>query len=115
MAMTPPGDAAPSPSTPGSVGGELAAQLVGGALPGGRDVLLLEERSEPISPAALSAIGLSPREVDVVGLLVAGRSNNEIAAALSISPHTVKRHLEKVYSKLGVSSRAEVIARALGS
>ena len=102
-------------TTPGSVGGELAAQLVGGALPGGRDVLLLEERSEPISPAALSAIGLSPREVDVVGLLVAGRSNNEIAAALSISPHTVKRHLEKVYSKLGVSSRAEVIARVLGS
>ncbi len=101
-------------TSPGNGAGELSARLVGGVLPGGRDVLLLEERSQPPSAAALGALGLSPREIDVVRLLVAGHANGEIAAALTISPHTVKRHLENVYAKLGVASRAGVIVRVLG-
>ena len=53
--------------------------------------------------------GLSARERDVLELLVAGRSNQEIADALYISRRTVTTHVEHIFGKLGVSSRAEVI------
>jgi predicted ATPase/DNA-binding CsgD family transcriptional regulator len=56
--------------------------------------------------------GLTPRELDVLRLLVAGRSNPEIAAALFVSPRTVTTHVEHIFAKLGVSSRAEAAALA---
>jgi DNA-binding NarL/FixJ family response regulator len=49
--------------------------------------------------------GLSPRELEVLRLVAAGKSNREIAAALTISEHTVARHLQNIFAKLGVSSR----------
>ena len=49
--------------------------------------------------------GLSPREVEVLRLVAAGKSNREIAATLTISEHTVARHLQNIFAKLGVSSR----------
>jgi DNA-binding NarL/FixJ family response regulator len=51
---------------------------------------------------------LSPREMEVVRLLVNGRSNKEIADTLSISDGTVKVHLHHVYEKLGVKGRLEL-------
>ena len=51
---------------------------------------------------------LTPRETEVARLLAVGKSNAEIAAALSISEHTARRHTEQVLSKLGVRSRAAV-------
>ncbi len=56
--------------------------------------------------------GLSPREVEVVRLVAAGSTNREIAASLVISEHTVARHLQNIYAKLGVSSRAAATAFA---
>lgn len=56
---------------------------------------------------------LSAREREVVGLLVQGRSNKDIAVALSISQATVARHLSNIRSKLGLRSRAQVAAWAL--
>jgi DNA-binding NarL/FixJ family response regulator len=53
---------------------------------------------------------LTPREVEVLGLLAAGYGNKTIAARLGISEHTVKSHLGSLYAKLGVSSRAEAVA-----
>jgi non-specific serine/threonine protein kinase len=53
--------------------------------------------------------GLTPRERDVLELLVAGRTNQEIADALFISRRTVATHVEHIFSKLGVSSRATAI------
>jgi len=49
--------------------------------------------------------GLTGRELEVLRLVAAGRSNREIAAALTISEHTVARHLQNIFAKLGVSSR----------
>jgi ATP/maltotriose-dependent transcriptional regulator MalT len=49
--------------------------------------------------------GLTGRELEVLRLVAAGRSNREIAGALVISEHTVARHLQNIFAKLGVSSR----------
>jgi LuxR family transcriptional regulator, maltose regulon positive regulatory protein len=55
---------------------------------------------------------LTPRESDVLRLLYAGKSNQEIAAALYLSLSAIKKHTGNIYGKLGVSSRAQAIARA---
>lgn len=59
-----------------------------------------------------AAYNLSLREVEVLRLVVAGRSNAEIAQALFISRRTATTHVSHLYAKLGVTSRAEAIALA---
>jgi DNA-binding CsgD family transcriptional regulator len=54
---------------------------------------------------------LSPREVEIVRLVAEGRPNKVIAAVLEISSWTVCTHIRRVFAKLGVSSRAAMIAR----
>jgi DNA-binding NarL/FixJ family response regulator len=49
--------------------------------------------------------GLTPRELEVLRLVAAGKSNREIASALVISEHTVARHMQNIFAKLDVSSR----------
>lgn len=51
------------------------------------------------------AHGLTEREVEVLRLVAAGKSNREIGAALFISEHTVARHVQNIFAKLGVTSR----------
>ncbi|HYH30706.1 MAG TPA: LuxR C-terminal-related transcriptional regulator [Pseudonocardia sp.] len=72
-------------------------------------------RVHALAPAAApgSAAGLTAREVQVLALVAAGRSNREIAAELVLSEHTVRRHLQNVFAKLGVSSRAAATAFAV--
>ncbi|MGH2617350.1 MAG: helix-turn-helix domain-containing protein, partial [Thermomicrobiales bacterium] len=65
----------------------------------------------PERPSALPA--LSPRELDVLRLLVAGHHDREIAAALRVSPRTVQTHVANLFAKLGVNSRVEVTAIAV--
>ena len=50
--------------------------------------------------------GLTRRQVDVLRLLAAGRSNREIAAELVISPRTAEHHVQDVYARIGVATRA---------
>jgi ATP/maltotriose-dependent transcriptional regulator MalT len=59
-----------------------------------------------------TAHGLSQRELEVLALVASGRSNREIAAALVISEHTVARHVQNIFAKLRVSSRAAATAFA---
>jgi DNA-binding CsgD family transcriptional regulator len=63
--------------------------------------------SEELLPA-----GLTPREADVLRLVAAGKTNREIAAELFISEHTVARHLQNMFAKLGVSTRSAATAYA---
>jgi DNA-binding CsgD family transcriptional regulator len=55
---------------------------------------------------------LSARELEVLGLVAEGKTNREIAVSLTISQHTVRRHLENTFAKLGVNSRAAAVAYA---
>ena len=57
--------------------------------------------------------GLTAREVQVLSLVATGRTNREISSTLMISEHTVARHLQNIFSKLGVSSRTAATAFAL--
>jgi DNA-binding CsgD family transcriptional regulator len=68
-------------------------------------------------PAAGTTVGdeesrLSAREREVLALVAAGKTNREIASDLFISPHTVSRHVEHIFAKLGVSTRAAATAYA---
>jgi DNA-binding NarL/FixJ family response regulator len=56
---------------------------------------------------------LTPRERDVLALLVQGHTNRQIAEALLISPNTTKKHVDHILQKLGVSTRAAAVAAAL--
>ena len=56
--------------------------------------------------------GLTQREVEVLRLIAAGKSNQEIAEELFISPHTVIRHVSNIYAKTGSSNRAEAATYA---
>jgi DNA-binding CsgD family transcriptional regulator len=53
---------------------------------------------------------LTPREAEIVALVRGGRTNREIGLELAISPHTVRKHLENAFARIGVHSRAEAVA-----
>jgi two-component system nitrate/nitrite response regulator NarL len=78
---------------------------------------LLEAINEPAPIRLQSATGnplLSARELDVVRCLAEGLSNREIGQRLTLTEHTVKNYLFRIFDKLGVSSRIEVVLYALG-
>ncbi len=68
----------------------------------------------PMTPGAGARLAepLSKRELEVLPLLAEGLSNQEIAARLYLSLHTVKAHARSIYAKLGVNSRTQAAARA---
>ncbi len=69
---------------------------------------LATRRDVPVTHPA----GLSAREGEVLRLIAAGRSNTEIAAALSLSVRTIERHVENLYRKINVHGRADATAYA---
>jgi predicted ATPase/DNA-binding CsgD family transcriptional regulator len=66
----------------------------------------------PTPSTAPTAFGLTPREMAVLRLLAEGYTNQQIGAALFISPETVRRHATNIYGKLGITNRAEAVAFA---
>ena len=70
------------------------------------DSLLLEER--------VGEVALTAREREVLSWVARGKTNSEIAQMLWLAPSTVRKHLENVYAKLGVSTRTAAVARFFG-
>jgi DNA-binding NarL/FixJ family response regulator len=66
------------------------------------------------TPAALApALGLTPREAELLSWVVQGKTNPEIAIILAIKLTTVKKHLESIFAKLGVENRTAAVTLAL--
>ena len=62
-----------------------------------------------------ASLGLSARELEVMSLIAGGHTNGEIAAHLFLAEKTVKNHVRRIYSKLGVDSRSAAIAHWLAT
>jgi LuxR family maltose regulon positive regulatory protein len=98
--------------------GQLRAQSAASPLPDyARQVLsafpaAAAERARDLPGVETLIEPLSPRELEVLGLLCEGLSNQQIAACLVLSVGTVKTHIHNIFGKLGVSNRPQAIARA---
>jgi DNA-binding NarL/FixJ family response regulator len=109
------------------IAAEVRAQLeeprIRAAWEDGRSVALADARADaiaigmgqPAAPASghVAGPGLTARELDVLRLLVEGRSDKEIASALFIGARTVQTHVSNLFAKLGVTARAEAAAVAV--
>lgn len=62
--------------------------------------------------AAVASLGLTPRECQVLDLLASGRTNDELAKTLGVSPNTIKTHLASLFAKLEVDRRVKAIEKA---
>jgi DNA-binding CsgD family transcriptional regulator len=62
------------------------------------------------STSRLDALGVTPREAEILGLIAAGLANKDIAARLYLSPRTVEKHVESLLRKTGATSRTMLVA-----
>ena len=90
----------------------LVIRFVCGGGAGQNDMLLLAEQYPQVPASSLTAIGLSPREAEVLTLAMQGRAVGEIGRILGAAASTVEKHFENIYAKLGVHSRTAAVARA---
>ena len=95
-----------------SLGDDEAAALERDAARGIFERLGAKPDLERLTAPANAAHGLSRRELEVLRLVAAGKTNRQIAEALVISEHTVARHVQNIFAKLGLSSRAGATAFA---
>ena len=100
----------PRPHRPALAADEAAAQLRSEVRAGrldGEAVGVVLRASGPRAPARRTGpAGLTAREVEVLALLARGKATKGIARHLGITPKTASNHVEHVYTKLGVGSRA---------
>ncbi|WP_439395321.1 response regulator [Bradyrhizobium sp. PMVTL-01] len=73
---------------------------------------LSKEAGTALPPEFTSELGLTTREGEVLAWLSKGKTNRDIAQILGLSPRTVDKHLEQIYSKLGVENRTAAAAIA---
>jgi len=100
-----------------AVTGRLGARLLDGEIQAlaRRARLDLAQHAVPAAagvPTPAAQLGLTRREVEVLALVAAGRSNRQIAQALFISPRTASVHVSNILAKLGVAGRVEAAAVA---
>lgn len=76
---------------------------------------LLSEASSPRPGARHSALGLTAREVEVMDYVASGMTNREIAKVCFLAEKTVKNHLNNIFPKLAVTTRAEAVSLWLGA
>ena len=105
------------PRNVSSAGIIAAVEAVGAGLvvllPEGLDRLLRESTAShrAVSPPLVEA--LTPREIEVLGMMVEGWGNKEISTRLGISEHTVKFHVASIMGKLNASSRTEAVTSGI--
>ena len=75
----------------------------------------LEELERARAPLIVESQELTPREQEVLAWVARGKTNAEVAQILWLAPSTVRKHLENVYVKLGVSTRTAAVARVFGT
>lgn len=73
-------------------------------------VLVLLDVEDPLSDRELKLLGLTRAEIQIARMVVLGRTNREIAHALSISVHTVRHHVQHIHDKVGIRSRTQLLA-----
>jgi len=77
-------------------------------------VIIKEIPAQPTEPfvldeARLTQLAITPRELEILGLIAAGLSNREIATRLFVSENTVKTHSSRVFEKLGAKRRTQAV------
>ena len=71
--------------------------------------LILIDSQDPLSDQHLEQAGLTRAEIRIARLVMRGRTNREIAQALSVSVHTVRHHVQHIHNKVGVCSRTQLM------
>src|SRR5215469_13423429 len=74
---------------------------------------LAQQVRPPVLPSSAAIEHLTPRELEVLGMLAEGVGNREIASRLGVSDHTIKFHISSILDKLGASTRTEAVAMGL--
>jgi HD-GYP domain-containing protein (c-di-GMP phosphodiesterase class II) len=92
--------------SPEAAADELRAEVKAGRLDGDAVGAVLSAAGHRVSRRREGPAGLTEREVEVLRLAARGLTNKDIAAVLVISPKTVANHIEHIYAKIGVSTRA---------
>ena len=74
--------------------------------------LLSQQSAADGQPSRLATAALTPRETEVLSWVAKGKTNRDVGEILGMSPRTVNKHLERVFEKLGVETRAAAAALA---
>jgi DNA-binding CsgD family transcriptional regulator len=108
----PPGDSSNSPEHRQSVRLQPLTPLTSGeVVVEGRRYRLVPVEEIPVVQNELAVRLLTGRELQIVALVAAGRVNKQIASELDISEWTVSTHLRRIFSKLGVDTRAAMVSK----
>jgi DNA-binding NarL/FixJ family response regulator len=77
----------------------------------GKKVQIVREPAEPfiVDEHRQGELGITPRELEILGLIAAGLSNREIAERLFVSENTVKTHSSRLFDKLGAKRRTQAV------
>lgn len=92
--------------TPAEAAAHVRAEVARGALDGDHVEAVLVAAGLPGRRTPAAPRGLTPREVEVLRLIARGATNRQVAGTLGITPKTVGNHVERIYAKAGVGSRA---------
>lgn len=103
-------DDLPPPMTPLVVEGEASCLVVRLLSHNSHRFLVLQKQARTVTAKSLGALGLSGREAEVMTWTAQGKTNAETATILKLSRRTVEKHLEHIYSKLGVETRMAAAA-----
>lgn len=79
-----------------------------------REVMVATPSEFVLDQEKLSALGITPRELEVLQLIADGLSNKEIAARVFVSENTIKTHSSRVFDKLGARRRTQAVQIAKG-